>query len=319
MAKLTSGLGSNQTIREAIQKIALHGVVNPNTNAPYADAQYAGCVVAIHGEDERNVMLRGTVDVREYVDIHVEGGDPIHRGVYLTAIQNNRNGLIIIPKIGSDVIVTTNPVEGIEYVSMFSHADIVRIDSHEQISIGVREREEFDINDENGDDIDDLKETGVHAVTNYTKDSISTEVHGESDEDTVSQIIDTSQIRTVAGDDKTVQTIDKDKGEIVHGKAKISVEDDSSVMETGASSVTVEDGTVHLGSKSGTDDAVLGGALADVLSDIVGYLAQGVTTTMMGPQPMTNQMPNFIAMQAKIKAWKAAHSGFLTQKVKVQK
>lgn len=318
MAKFNPGLGSNQTIRDAIQKIALHGIIDPKTNAPYSDAQYAGCVVAIHGEDEQDETLRGTVDVREYANPQVDGSELVHKGVYLTAIQNNRNGLVIIPKLWSDVIVTINPIENIEYVAMFSHADIVRIDSHEQVTIGVREREEFNINDDESGDIDDLKETGIHAVTTYVKDSATTEVQGDGSDKT-SQVMDSKQFKVVAGDDKTVQTITQDKAEIVHGKSKATLDDNGAVMETGNSSVTVEDGTVHLGSKTNTDDAVLGGALADVLSDIVSYLAQGTTTTMMGPQPIVNQVPNFIAMQAKIKAWKAAHSGFLTQKVKVQK
>lgn len=319
MTKVNPGLGSNQQIRDAIRKIALHGVINPRTGATYSDSQYAGCVVAIHGDEEEDEMLRGTVDVREYIDPTAQEDDVVHTGVYLTAIQNNKNGLVIIPKIGSDVIVTMNPVDDIEYVTMFSHADIVRIDSHDEVIIEVKERADFDINDEEGDDIDDLEETGVHAITTYKKDSIATELHGDSDDKVMTQEITPEKAEVVAGDNKTTQTIDKDKFKVVHDKAETTVDNNGVVAKMNNTSVTVEDGTVHLGSKTNTDDAVLGGALADVLSDIVGYLAQGMTTTMMGAQPMANQMPNFIAMQAKIKAWKAAHSGFLTQKVKVQK
>lgn len=319
MSKVTTGLGSNQVIREAIQKIALHGIINPRTKTTYADSQYAGCVVAIHGEDEQDESLRGTIDVREYSDNQIEGAELVHKGVYLTAIQNNRSGLVIIPKLYSDVVVTINPLEQVEYVSMFSQADIVRIDSHEQVIVGVKEREEFNINDLNGDDIDELKETGTHAVTTYVKDSISTEVQGAEKADKLTHVIDQKQFKVVAGDNKTSQTIDKDKAEIVHDKAKLVMDNNGVQAQMGNSSVIVEDGTVYLGSKAGNDDAVLGGMLADILAEIVGYLAQGTTTTMMGPQPMVNQVPNFVSMQAKIKAWKAAHSGFLTQKVKVQK
>ena len=49
MAKKSSpGLGSNTTIREAIQKIALHGIVNPKTDQLYDVGQIVGYVSDIH-------------------------------------------------------------------------------------------------------------------------------------------------------------------------------------------------------------------------------------------------------------------------------
>ena len=94
--------------------------------------------------------------------------------------------------------------------------------------------------------------------------------------------------------------------------------DSESTMKFGGSKVKVEDGTVYLGSDSGTDDAVLGGQLADILMDIVGYISQIKTTTQLGPQPPLN-MAQFIALKSKINSFKSSHSGFLTKKVQVQK
>jgi hypothetical protein len=51
---------------------------------------------------------------------------------------------------------------------------------------------------------------------------------------------------------------------------------------------------------------------------MLNYASQIKTTTQLGPQPPLN-LASFIALKAKISAWKGAHSGFLTQKVQVQK
>ena len=82
--------------------------------------------------------------------------------------------------------------------------------------------------------------------------------------------------------------------------------------------MTVENGCVSLGSTSGTDNAVLGTELATILSDLLQYIGQVMTTTMMGPQPPVN-VASFIALKAKIDAFKSTQSGFLTKKVMIQK
>ena len=314
MSKVQSGLNANTTIREAIQKIALHGVINPKTNTTYSNEGVSGYVVKVHLDDE----MAGTVDVKEYSNtILSEEGGNIHEGVLLSAIQGN-TGLLVVPKLYSDVLIAKDPVTNLEYVTMFSHVDVLQLDSHDTITIGVKEREEFDESSEDGDDINELPETGVHAVTKYQKDSITTEVT-DGEDNTTTQKIDTEKFEIISGDDKSKQIINQDGVSIEHDDSKMILDNDKSVLEKGKSKVQIEDGTVYLGSTSGTDDAVLGGELADILMDFLGYLAQGQTTTQLGPQPMINQVPNFIALKAKIQSFKAAHSGFLTNKVLVQK
>ncbi len=307
-------LDSHAAIREAIQKIALHGVVNPKTNTTYVDESVSGYVVKVHLEGE----LAGTVDVKEYDDSYLTGEEGnVHEGVLLSAIQGNK-GLLVIPKLYSDVLISRDPVTNSEYVTMFSHVDVIQLDSHDKITIGVKEREEFDASSEDGDDVNDLKETGVHAVTTYQKDKMVTEVTDGEDK-TITQTIDLDKHEVVVGDNVTKQTINGDGVTLEHDKSALKLDDDQATLEKGKSMVKVEDGTVYLGSTSGTDDAVLGTALADVLADIVDFLSQAQTTTMMGPQPLLTKVPDFIAMKAKITAWKSSHSGFLTNKVLVQK
>ena len=316
--KAISSGNANTAIRNAIQKIALHGLYNPKTDTLNDVGNIIGYVAAIHTDGD----LIGTIDVQEYSNslFDVQGDDPVgyHTGVYLSAIQNNEKGLVVVPKLYSDVIITRDPVSNKEFVTMVSHVDIIQLDSHDTIIVGVREREDFDPNSEDGADIDELKETGVHAVTTYKKDTIVNEVQGEDDANKTTQTIDDTKFNVVAGDDKTSIIIDKDKAHIKHDKAEVIVDDNGVETKMGSSMIKIEDGVVHLGNNQNTDDAVLGGELADILCDLLGYIAQIQTTTQLGPQPPLN-IASFISLKAKITAFKNSHSGFLTSKVKVQK
>ena len=312
---VTPTMSSNAIIRKSIQKIALHGIYNFKTNAVKGIGQITGYVVGINTDGD----LAGTINVQEYTnDVHNNEDAGYHEGVYLSAIQNNQNGLLIIPKLYSDVVIARDPISNVEYVTMVSHVDVIQLDSHDNITIGVREREDFDPNDEEGDDIDELKETGVYSRTQYGKNTITHTVQGKEDGDKVVESLTEKDFKVTVGDDKTIMTINQDEASVIHDKSSSIINKDSIEHKVGNSSVTIEDGTVHLGSKNNTDDAVLGGELADILCDLLGYISQIQTTTQLGPQPPLN-IASFIALKAKITAFKNSHSGFLTQKVKVQK
>lgn len=312
---------SNEMIREAIRAIALKGIVNRQTGTVRGTSKVTGFVAKVHTEESDELF--GTIDVQEYPDWSIAESDGAqvgyHEGVLLTAIQNDMQGYIIIPKLHSDVLVSKDPETGNEYVTMFSHVDCIQLDSHEVISIGVREREEYKPDDENAPDIHELELTGVQTNTTYEKDSITTTVQGESDSDKVLQIIDSTQIVQTVGDDKTSSTMDQNGLNVTHDKTKLDLNDDEATLTQGNSKVKVTNGTVYVGSDSGTDDAVLGQQLASILSDLVGYLGQMMTPTMMGPQAPANVLPSFIALKAKIQAFAQGHSGFLTNKVQIQK
>lgn len=313
-----AGLSSNQVIREAIQKIALHGLVNPSTGVVRDTGKVTGYVAKIHTEGE----LAGTIDVQEFASLSMEENTDMkigyHEGVYLSAIQDNSNGLLIIPKLYSEVTISMDPESKIEYVSMFSHVDVIQLDSHERITVGVTEREKFDASDEESPDIHELPETGVFSKTTYTKDSIITEVQGEDKANHTQQSIDSEKFEVVVGDDKSSVTIDQKQVQIKHNKAETVLGENSHSSVFGSSAVEIEDGTVYVGSKSGTDDAVLGGELATILMDMLDYVSQIKTTTQLGPQPPLN-MAQFIALKSKIMSFKSSHSGFLTKKVQIQK
>lgn len=318
--KLHSDLSQNQTIREAIRKIALRGLVDPSTNTVHDTGRITGYVCKIHSDESDELF--GTVDVQEYQTMAFESTDDmpvgLHEGVLLSAMQNNMNGMVIIPKLYSEVTIVADPESHTEYVSMFSHVDIIQLDSHDTITVGVREREPFDESDEESPDVNELEETGVFTQTTYKKNSIVSQVQDEDDKNKSSLSMDGNQIYAVVGDAESEYLQSHDKIQAKHDKAELELNGSESTIKFGNSKVKVEDGTVYLGSDSGTDDAVLGGQLADILMDIVGYISQIKTTTQLGPQPPLN-MAQFIALKAKINSFKSSHSGFLTKKVQVQK
>jgi hypothetical protein len=311
-------LSCNQSIREAIQRIALHGVVDPSTGIVRDSAKVTGYVVKIHTDGE----FAGTIDVQEFVNLSIKGNDDVkigyHEGVFLSAIQDNSKGMVVIPKMHSEVTIVTDPETKVEYVSMFSHVDIIQLDSHEKVTIGVTEREEYDTEDENSPDIEDLEETGVHARTTFTKNSAVTDIQGENKANKTIQTINDTKFQVVTGDNKSSQIINQEKIQLQHDKATATLDDNSVTMKYGASSVVAKDGVVYLGSESGVDDAVLGAELATILMDMLDYASQIKTTTQLGPQPPLN-IAQFIALKAQINAFKNSHSGFLTKKVQVQK
>lgn len=317
---------SNEMIREAIRAIALKGVVNRQTGAVRGTSKVTGYVAKIH--DDESDELFGTIDVQEYADWAVAESDDAkigyHEGVLLTAIQKDNQGYIIIPKLYSDVLVSRDPETNNEYVTMFSHVDLIQLDSHERIMVGVREREEYKPDDENAPDIHELELTGIQTTTEYTKDVAKTvAVTDENAEHVATQVIgndpdDGLEIKhDVSG--KSTSTMTEDEIVLEHDKAKATLDGSQAKMEMGKSSVVVNDGTVYVGSESGTDDAVLGQQLATILSDLMGYLEQMMTPTMMGPQPPANVLASFIALKAKILSFASSHSGFLTKKVQIQK
>lgn len=313
---------NNDLIKKAIQRIALQGHVDPSSGVWHDSARITGYVAKIH--DDESDELFGTVDVQEYnTRSFVQEENDVkfgyHEGVYLSALQNNKEGYLIIPKLYSEVTIALDPESRKEYVVMFSHVDLIQLDSHEQIRIGVREREEFD-NDEDGDDIDELKLTGVSTNIELEKDSITTTVVADKDaKNTVTQIMDADGLKQTIGEDKSSQTMTQKEIILEHDKANMTLDDSQAKIEMGKSAVIAEDGTVYVGSKSGTDDAVLGQQLASILSELVGYLGQMMTPTMMGPQSPANVLGSFISLKAKIQSFASSHSGFLTQKVQIQK
>ena len=317
---MRTGIDSNQSIRESIEQIAHHKLMD-SKNIIKGTRKITGYVAKINTDGE----LAGTIDVQEYlndVGTALPNDDGVrlgyHQGVYLSSLQDNSNGFLIVPKLYSDVVIFSDPASRREYVVMFSHVDVIRLDSHDTITVGVREREAYDEGDENGKTVEELDDTGVFSQTSYTKNSVVTEVQDEDDANHSSLLIDGEKIEAVAGDDKSSLKVSQEQVHIKHDKAETVLDDKQHLSQFGNSLVKIENGTVFVGSDNNTDDAVLGVELADILSELLGYIGQIMTTTMMGPQPPLN-IASFISLKAKIEAYKAGHTGFLTSQVQIQK
>lgn len=332
-----SELSANETIYDAIRQIAFHKLVNPRTNVMKNTSRTSGFVTKFH--DDPNDELFGTVDVQEYNlgsetnRQAVEDGLPVglHEGVYLSALQNNENGMVTIPFLYSDVVIATDPETLKEYVVQYSHADTVQVDAHNKVVVGVTETEEYQ-DTEDSPDVDELEPTGVHAHTTYTPVSALTVV-GKSDKaeeqsslevtaekieavrDKGKIVMDAQQIHSQF-DEKASATLNADKSEVKYDKAQLVMDAQQLLAKYDAKEIVIKSDGVYVGSGSATEPAVLGNQLASLLAEWLGALSSMMTTTMMGPQPPIN-VAQFVSLQAKINSYQAAVSGFLSKNVKI--
>lgn len=277
------GLNANKTIREAIQKIALHGLYDRKTGSFYESQYTVGFVSKIHADGE----YAGTIDVTEYSNSTTGDGTgkaPVHENVWLSALQDNKQGYVVIPKLNSEVLIHRDPKSGVEFVVMASLVNIIQLESEEKVLVGVKEREKFTPSADDDTMLHEVELTGKSSQTEYTKDKI---------ESTVTD-----------GEKTTTETIAPDKFVVDSEGTKLQVEKDK----------------IYLGSSNqgDTSHAVLGEELVDVLTEILQAIAQIKTTTSLGPQPAIN-MAQFLVLKQKISAFKTSLSGFLTNKVLIQK
>lgn len=334
MSQKISDLSANETIYDAIRQIAFHKLVNPRTNVLKNTSRTSGYVVKVHTDADDE--LCGTVDVQEYINPvdrqEVTGGLPVglHEGVFLSAIQNNENGILIIPYLYSDVVIATDPETLREYVIQYSHADTVQIDAHNKITIGATETKDFE-ESEDTPDVDELEKTGVHAHTTYTPVSALTEV-AKSDKDEERSSLEITSDKIEGKHNKSQILLDEEQAQIVHDKAKHTLNEDQASLEYdkaqllmdanqllakyNAKEIVIKSDGVYVGSGSASEPAVLGNQLASLLVEWLGALSQMMTPTMMGPQPPVN-VAQFVSLQAKVNSYKAAISGILSKTVKI--
>lgn len=221
-----------------------------------------GYVIAVH-DDESDEETYGTIDVQEYQQDAPAG---FHEGVLISAINQSKTGMTVVPCLYSDVLIAQDPLSKKEYVVMYSHVDLIQNKSHKEIMTGVVETEEFQEGDD-GDDVHELKETGASAVTNYTKDNI----------------ID--KVQTKDGDCTVTQTFD---GYVVEAKdSKVTIKSDGTIDVSGknitvtADSVTVKsDDIKHNG---GGQKMILGDKLVQHLKSLCSACASITVTTPHGP------------------------------------
>lgn len=241
-------------IKSAINAIAKNGITDPN-GAIRGTQKIIGYVCAIHEDGE----LAGTIDVQEYnfePDEYINKGTRHHKGVLLSAIQENEDGVWIVPMIFSDVMIVQNPTDGHEYVIMYSHAKKIQWKAHEDIEIGVTEVEDFVETDDGLDkDYNELEPTGNKTSTHYNSTSIIDKVTSKDDEQGFTEEKTATQKTITVGDTKIV--IDGQNVTIeTSGKVSIKSNDvkiESSNVGIESSNVEITGGTLKTKGQSSTD------------------------------------------------------------------
>ena len=219
--------------RDFIQQTALRGQLDPEGNL-IGTRKITGYVAKIHEDGD----LKGTIDVQEF---NYDSGDQefdgagYHEGVKLCATQTNEGGVLIVPLMFSEVVITQNPSDQDEYVIAWSHAKAVQLSSHETIHFGVTGYKDFVETDDGLEkDYNELEETGKKTSTDYTAESIKDEI-------------------TVDGDG-LVQEKTAEKKTIAVGDTKITIDGSKVTIETsgnvtfkvGGSTIEEKDGTVDI-------------------------------------------------------------------------
>lgn len=275
-------------IREAIRKIALGRSLERIDMAPGGMAGIGtarmihGYVAKIHSDpgDEEFEIYAGTVDVGEYPDETASSEPVIHKGVLLAAAKNNEGGFLMVPTLLSDVTIFMDAATRYAYIVNYSHVDIVQVQAHHAVSIGVKETEELDTASDTTADYDELEATGNESFTRYTAEGAVTRVVSEKGkEGTV----------TVKAEEIT-QEVDK---------SQVKQTGDKVVQRVNSTSIAVADKKVTLGDENATEPLVLGNELAQLMLDFLTECSKITTPTLMGTMPAVN-FPNFTSLISRI-------------------
>lgn len=227
-------------VRRAVSAIAKQGVVGLD-GLPRGTKKIVGYVCAINEEGE----LAGTVDVQEFnyePDEYSYQGAGHHKGVLLSAIQDNDKGYLIVPMLYSEVVIVQNPHDGHEYVLMYSHAQKIKLltnslkgDDDGLIELGVTEVEKFVETDDGLDkDFDELEPTKNKTSTTYTATTITDQITSPDDEEGFKQ-------------EKTVEhkIITVGNTKIIVDGQNVSIETSGKVeFKVGGSTITEQDGKI---------------------------------------------------------------------------
>lgn len=253
-----------------------------------------GYVNNIH--DKEDDELFGTIDVQEY---DADGAEGLHEGVYVTALQNNKNGYYIMPSLYSDVLITQDPASLAEYVVLVSHVDMIQLRSHKNVMIGVVETEEFveGLEDEQGVDVPDLKETGNTSITAYSKDNIIHEVKTADGKVSVKQdingvIVEAKDSKVVVKSDGSIEL----EGKKVRVKGSGDIELEGKNVKVKSDDTTVESSNINLKGdvkhNEGSQRMVLGDKLVAHLQQLCQALST-LTVTCTAPGSPSSPPVNF--------------------------
>lgn len=169
-------------IAAGIRNIAFQGMMDQRGSI-FGTSKIFGYVCAIHGNDDENEKLRGTIDVQEYNydENEDEKGAGFHEGVLISAIQNNKSGYRLIPELYSDVVIVQEPSSLEEYVLMYSHVKVVQLKACSKVEVGVVGHEDFKETDDGLEkDYNELDENGNSSLSTYTENKITHKVSSKN-------------------------------------------------------------------------------------------------------------------------------------------
>ncbi|MCS2956885.1 hypothetical protein NXX53_06290 [Bacteroides salyersiae] len=279
---------SGRMISEAIRKIALGRSIERIDMAPSGMSGIGtarmihGYVAKIHNDegDEEFETYGGTIDVGEFPDETASSEPIIHKGVLLSGTKENNGGFLIIPTLFSDVTIVSDAATNYMYVLNFSHADIIYINSHNEVKIGVTETEELDSESNDSPDYDELEKTGNESFTKYLAEII----------ETVSRNKDGKEITITITPETIVQTVDK---------SQVSQTTDKLTHKVGGTTIVIADKKITLGAEDASEPLVLGNELANLMMEFITECTKIMTPTLMGTMPAVNA-PNFAPLTSKI-------------------
>jgi hypothetical protein len=288
METKTDSKNRERMIGEAIRKIALGRSIDriamsaPGTGGIGTARMIHGYVARIHDNpaDEEFTEYGGTVDVGEFAE-ETAGSEPvIHKGVLLSGVKDNAGGFLIVPSLFSDVTVISDAATRCMYIVNYSHAEVIQLTTHKEVSIGVSETEALDPEDNDSPDYDELEKTGNEAVTRYTAVGIETAVKNRDGKEA------TKLITPECISQKT------DKSEITQSADKIE-------QKVNSTALTVEDKRITIGETTANEPLVLGNQLAQLMLEFLTECSKIMTPTMMGTMPAVNA-PAFASLTSKI-------------------
>lgn len=284
----TSKTNNHRMIREAIRKIALGRSteridMSPSGTTGVGTARMIhGYVAKVHNDptDKEYGEYAGTIDVREFPDETACSEPVTHKGVMLSGLQDNSGGFLIIPLLFSDVTIVMDAATKYTYVLNYSHAQLIQLTAHEETTIGVRETEELDPEDNDSPDYDELPATGNETKTRYTPTTIQSTVKNK----------DGKQAEVGITSESISQKVDKSEINQTANKLEHKVAD---------TSVVIQDKKVTIGEESANEPLVLGNQLAQLMLEFLTECSKITTPTLMGTMPAIN-IPNFTSLTSKI-------------------
>lgn len=272
-------------IRRTIEQMAHQGMTEPD-GAVRGTKKIMGYVCAIHEDGD----LAGTIDVQEFnyePDEYSTMGVGHHQGVLLSAIQDNTDGVLIIPMLYSDVVIVQNPTDGREYVLMYSHAKRIQFvaqsiegEDDGEVQIGVIETEKFTETDDGLDkDYDELEPTKNKTNTTYTASAIIDQITSPDDEEGFKQEKTVEHKIITVGDTKI--TIDGENISIeTCGKVSVKVGSTDITGEDGKISIKTDNAQIESSDcKIKTDNCKVESSTCDIKGNNVKIEGSSVTVT----------------------------------------